>query len=274
MTDLATEASLHAVLAEHGYPAAPALWVDDGHLLVTEWVDGPSLTQLSDEPPSEERLRRIGRCIEGLIHLEEAEPVFRQHIADDQASTPGASAMAADVCSGVRTLIDDDAAESVVGLLRELAEFICAEPSSPGISDIWPGEIILGASGPVFLDIGVLAHRWPEWRFCQYFARGQRTQADRSDQGRRLLQLLPRLDASRLDAHYLLHDVSYMRAWHDLAAEFGAPRDPRNGRTPTSVLSAACQRLTWPGACAAANEVRQRLQQGGLTQSYPGADRD
>ncbi len=259
VADFVIEARLHTVPHEQGYPVAQVHWVEHGCLLVTEWIDGPSREELLTQPQSRARQQSTAQCIEGLAHMEEAESIFRLHMQTERPDASGSSWVATHLLAAVKALSPHITDERTLLLCQKLAHLICQASPTAGVADITPQDVVIGPKGAVFLDIGVLAWWWPERRFCQYFARGQQDPPDRAYQSSLFLELFPESDAERLDTHYLWHDVSDLAAWRDFAAQYSHDRSVRGGRTAISTALAAGERLKWPGASPAANDLRATL---------------
>ena len=261
--DMTAEANLLRGLHAAGYPVPRLHWQDEaGGVLVMDWVDGPSLEEVLKRPRDKGREAALESCVRGLAHLERGTELVREIVPSQELAVPGIDEFAMGLARLTRRVGCDADVAVLQAACQEVAEAICVEPRPAlGIVDILPRDVILGASGAVFLDFWPIGWWWSEKRFCQYFARFQQDVGDRVYQSSCFLKCFPESNIVRLDAHYLWHDIGALNAWREMRDSPEEPSLPRDVLDPlaNAAISAAQERLTWHGASRGANEVRTML---------------
>ncbi len=261
--DMSLEAALLRGLHTAGYPVPQLHWQDEvGGVLVMEWIDGPSLEDLLKQSNDKEREGALESFVWGLAHLERGTKLVREIVPSQEPPVPDTHEFAMDLVRLTRQMGTNANETHLQAACLEVAEAICVEPSpSLGIVDILPRDVILGTTGAVFLDFWPIGWWWSEKRFCQYFARFQQDVGDRAYQSACFLKHFPESNATRLDAHYLWHDIGVLNAWQEIRdspEETNLPRDVLESLVGAAI-TAAQERLTWHGASRGANEVRKML---------------
>lgn len=253
------EATLQQALHSAGYPVPRVCWEDeDTGIFVMEWADGPSLEDVLKQPRGEGRNEALAGCVQGLAHLEQGSGIVEAVVGSCEPAAPDPREFADGLIGLAEGLVGEVEAGRLQRACEAVAEVIWAEPPRPlGVVDILPRDVVVSGNGAVFLDLWPTGWWWSERRFCHYFARFQQDRPDRSFQSECFLQHFPRATAPRLDAHYLWHDLQHLRGWQEIR---DSPTERKSLRGELdSLIDAGRERLTWPGACPAANEVRALL---------------
>jgi len=253
------EATLQHALHSAGYPVPRVCWEDEETgVFAMEWVDGPSLEDLLKQPRSQDRDEALAGCVQGLAHLEQGSGIVEAVVGSAAPAPPDPRGFAGGLVGLAEVLAGEVGTDRLRTACEAVAEVIWAEPPRPlGVVDILPRDVVVSANGAVFLDLWPTGWWWSERRFCHCFGRFQQDSPDRSFQTECFLQHVPRATAPRLDAHYLWHDLQHLRAWQEIR---DSPTErTRLGGELDSLIGAGRDRLTWPGVCPVANEVRALL---------------
>jgi hypothetical protein len=255
------EARLQQALYAAGFPVPEVLWEDsESGLFVMEWIEGESLYTILQQPHSYARNHALERSIVGLAHIETIGDIVQSIMPTPTPPPPDPDQTTRDVLHVIHALAPRLDTVDVQPLCNDLAQLICTIPAVLGVTDLIPHDIIWlpNQERAIFIDFEHCLWRSSAWRFYQFFARYQRDVEDRAFQtGCFLREFFLTARSEPLDAFYLFTDIDYYLGMQEYCNDETVKLKRRTQEALHLPLDRA--RITWPGACATANNLRKML---------------